>query len=122
MANASYLKKYTVDDLREFIRGEQVAFKGFSKLNRAAIEGLIVEEHKETGVFKQLFKDELFWPPIIATTKQLKAATAKVKKILQLPSRDQRAQLKTNVERRLYRKLKWKAQRNEAGDVDFEVK
>jgi len=122
MANASYLKKYTVDDLREFIRGEQVAFKGFSKLNRAAIEGLIVEEHKETGVFKQLFKDGLFWPPIIATTKQLKAATAKVKKILQLPSRDQRAQLKTNVERRLYRKLKWKAQRNEAGDVDFEVK
>ena len=122
MANASYLKKYTVDDLREFIRGEQVAFKGFSKLNRAAIEGLIVEEHKETGVFKQLFKDELFWPPIIATTKQLKAATAKVKKILQLPARDQRAQLKTNIERRLCRKLKWKAQRNEAGDVDFEVK
>ena len=122
MANASYLKKYTVDDLREFIRGEQVAFKGFSKLNRAAIEGLIVEEHKETGVFKQLFKDELFWPPIIATTKQLKAATAKVKKILQLPARDQRAQLKTNIERRLCRKLKWKAQRNESGDVDFEVK
>ena len=122
MADASYLKKYTVDDLREFIRGEQVAFKGFSKLNRAAIEELIVEEHKETGVFKKLFQDELFWPPIIATTKQLKAATAKVKKILKLPAAAQRSQLKTNIERRLYRKLKWKAQREETADVDFTVK
>ena len=81
-----------------------------------------LKEEVAKSVFKQLIKDELFWPPIIATTKQLKAATAKVKKILQLPARDQRAQLKTNIERRLYRKLKWKAQRNESGDVDFEVK
>jgi hypothetical protein len=49
-----HLKKYSVGELRDFVRGEIAGLRGYSKMKRAELEDLIIAEHEDSGKFAKL--------------------------------------------------------------------
>jgi len=74
MSSATHLKKYSVADLREFIRAESVALKGYSKMNRKDLVEVIVSESRENGRFSDILSETPVQVPLVATVKELREA------------------------------------------------
>ena len=99
----SYLKKYTVAELRDHIRAEISGLSGYSKMKRRDLEDIILEQQDDTGGFKKLFQRKKVRAAIMATTERLREATKKVRAVLKLPAKEQRAAICqfNNIERQV---------------------
>ena len=96
----SYLRKYTVAELRDHVRAEAIGLRGYSKMKRVELENIILEQHDDTGGFKKLFQKKKVRAAIVATTEQLRDATKKVREVMKLPAKQQRVAVRkfNNIE------------------------
>ena len=99
-----HLKKYSVGELRDFVRGEIAGLRGYSKMKRAELEDLIITEHEDSGKFAKLLKKERVEAAIVASGKELKDARKRVREVLKLPKKEQLKGLKGKLQKQLYRK------------------
>jgi len=104
MSGATHLKKYSVADLREFIRAENVALKGYSKMNRKDLVEVIVSEGRENGRFSDILSETPVQVPLVATVKELREARKAVKDVMKLPKNERRKTLKGGLQKRLYKR------------------
>ena len=104
MSSATHLKKYSVADLREFIRAESVALKGYSKMNRKDLVDVITGENQDNGRFSDILSEKVVQVPLVATVKELREARKAVRDVMQLPKNERRKALKGGLQRRLYKR------------------
>ena len=104
MSSATHLKKYSVADLREFIRAESVALKGYSKMNRKDLVDVITSENQENGRFSELLSEKPIPVPLIASVKELREGRKAVKEVMKLPKSERRKALKGGLQKRLYKR------------------
>ena len=104
MSGVTHLKKYSVADLREFIRAENVALKGYSKMNRKDLVEVIVSESRENGRFSELLSEKAIQVPLIASAKELSEGRKAVKEVMKLPKSERRKALKGGLQKRLYKR------------------
>ena len=104
MSGVTHLKKYSVADLREFIRAESVALKGYSKMNRKDLVDVITSENQENGRFSDILSETPVQVPLVATVKELREARKAVKDVMKLPKNERRKALKGGLQKRLYKR------------------
>ena len=102
-SDAKHLTKYSVADLRGFVRGDSFALKGYSRMNRQDIIDAIMCE-SINGRFTNILSEKTVAVPLFGSVKELREGKEAIKEVMKLPKNERRKALKGTLQKQLYKR------------------